>query len=210
MWGSLGCRGSWGRRGGCSRECRASQEQVHIVGVCEVRESELRGVGGAGSEESSRHMSRGSGGPRGWGRRARARVRRRQRGRARRYLTASAAAVAPGPDWAARAPSAALRGPPLRTLFALRLWLRRPPGSPLPLPRRRRRRPPHVGRGPSPPRGRPARPGLAASPAARAYAASVAGEGPAPTAQPLEALGRARDVTEGGAGAARPPLCGSG
>ena len=152
MWGSLGCRGSWGRRGGCSRECRASQEQVHIVGVCEVRESELRGVGGPGSEESSRHMSRGSGGPRGWGRRARARVRRRQRGRARRYLTASAAAVAPGPDWAARAPSAALRGPPLRTLFALRLWLRRPPGSPLPLPRRRRRRPPHVGRGPSPPR----------------------------------------------------------
>lgn len=178
------------------------------MGVCEVQGSELRGVGGAGSEESSRHMSIGSGGSWGWGSRARTRVRRRERGRARRYLTASAATVAPRPDWAARAPSAALRGPPLRTLFALRLWLRRPLGSPLPLPRRRR--PPHVGRGPSPPRGRPARPGLAASPAARAYAASVAGEGPAPTAQPRAALGRARDVTKGGTGAERPPLCGSG
>ena len=97
------------------------------------------------------------------------------------------------PGWAARAPSAARRGPPLRTLFALRLW--RPLGPPLP---RRRRRPPHVGRGPSPPRGRPARPGLTASPAARAYAASVAGEGLAPTAQPPEAVGRARDVTARG------------
>ena len=100
------------------------------------------------------------------------------------------------PGWAARAPSAARRGPPLRTPFALRLRLRRPLGPPL--PRRCRRRPPHVGRGLSPPRGRPARPGLAASLAARVYAASVAGEGPAPTAQRPAALGRARDVTARG------------
>lgn len=122
--------------------------------------------------------------------------------RARRYLSASAVAVAAAPraggrpGWAARAPSAALRRPPPRAPLALRLGLRRPLGPPL--PRRRRRRPPHVGRGPSPPCGRPV-PGLAASPAARAYAASVAGEGPAPTAQPPDAAGRADVTARGGA-----------
>lgn len=65
------------------------------------------------------------------------------------------------------APSAARRGPPLRVPLSLRL--RRPLEPPLP-----RRRPPHVGRGPSPPRGRPARPSRSVA-EARAYAASVVG-----------------------------------
>lgn len=75
--------------------------------------------------------------------------------------------VADRPNWVARAPSATRREPPLRARLSFRL--RRPLEPPLP-----HCWPPHVGRGPSPPRGRPARPARSVA-ADLTYATSVAG-----------------------------------
>lgn len=98
------------------------------------------------------------------------------------------------------APSAARRSPPLRVPLSLRL--RRPLEPPLP-----RRRPPHVGRGPSPPRGRPARPSRSVA-EARAYAASVVGRTRRSLRSRRLRRRRARaDVTARGGGARRRARC---
>lgn len=147
-------------------------------------------------------MSRGSG-VRGGGA-GPGRVRRRERGRAS-LPDSLRRGRGPAADWAARPQQRCadfardpVRAPALAPA---------PASSPLPLPRRRR--PPHVGRG-RPPR----RAGARLAPVSQrrprpALRRQRRGEGLAPTAQPRAALGRARDVTEGGAGAER-PLCGSG
>lgn len=134
-----------------------------IVGVAS---SEVRGWTGCRGPLS---VGAAGPGPRGWGRKAGRAAAAPARARASLPLglRRGRGPVADRPSWAARTPSATRRGPPLRAPLSFRL--RRPLEPPLP-----RCWPPHVGRGPSPPRGRPARPARSVA-ADLTYATSVAG-----------------------------------
>lgn len=155
--------GMWGSRVVRAQDSGVRGSRGWPVGT---ESSEVRGWTGCRGPRSGGAAGPG---PRGWG---------RQAGRVAAAAGEGARVVTSRPppwpwprgrpaELVARTPSATRRGPPLRAPLSSRL--RRPLEPPLP-----HCWPPHVGRGPSPPRGRPARPARSVA-ADLTYATSVAG-----------------------------------